>query len=427
MKRTGEVKDFNGTMFPNEKEMCRYYGIEQTTFRSRIKHGIDLKNALTVSPENIVSDHLGNKYRSLNEMCGHYNIETSTYQARIRSGMSVKDALTIPVQKQRSKKDGVVKDHLGNEYRSISEMCRKYDISLTVFCNRIKRGIDLKEALTKPSKDPVTKKSKYVSPLYAVKDFNGIEYASTSEMCRHYHIDPSVFTRRIQKGMDFKDALTKPTQNKVCDHLGNSYKNLKEMCDKYGVSFNTYLRRIKAGKSVEEALTGAVTNVSVDHLGNRFRTFEEMCRFHGVEDSTVRYRLSHGRSLAEALTEGAKLDKDDIRSKEKIVVSGDIVTDCFGTRFDTVEEMCKAYHVKRNSYIGRIKAGYTKEEALRLIPFIGSRIHDLKIDDHLFIKKCICEKSIGSGCYDCIMDGKNILLMRDEIVEYCKTHIMKKQ
>jgi hypothetical protein len=42
------------------------------------------------------TDHLGNEYPSITAMCKAYNIPTQTYGMRIKQGWSVKDALTTP-------------------------------------------------------------------------------------------------------------------------------------------------------------------------------------------------------------------------------------------------------------------------------------------------------------------------------------------
>ena len=45
-----------------------------------------------------------------------------------------------------------VKDHLGNEYMSVMDMCIHYHISASTFYNRRNRGWDLEKALTTPMK-----------------------------------------------------------------------------------------------------------------------------------------------------------------------------------------------------------------------------------------------------------------------------------
>lgn len=67
-----------------------------------------------------VKDHLGNEYKSISEMCRHYGINLNSYKNRIESGMSLEKSLTTPVAVRcRGKK---YTDHFGNVFNSLSEM-----------------------------------------------------------------------------------------------------------------------------------------------------------------------------------------------------------------------------------------------------------------------------------------------------------------
>ena len=61
---------------------------------------------------------------------------------RRKHGWSLEEALT-----GKKKPDPVI-DHLGNEYKSKTEMCKAYGVRLDVYCQRRKRGWSLEEALT---------------------------------------------------------------------------------------------------------------------------------------------------------------------------------------------------------------------------------------------------------------------------------------
>ena len=43
-------------------------------------------------------DHLGNVFKSVNDMCKNYGINTRTFRSRIIAGLSVRDALTLKVK-----------------------------------------------------------------------------------------------------------------------------------------------------------------------------------------------------------------------------------------------------------------------------------------------------------------------------------------
>lgn len=89
-------------------------------------------------------------------------------------------------------------DHLGNEYPSVKEMCRKYDLNYNMFCARVKRGWTIEEAVLGRK--------------------------------RHGSV--------------------------CCDHLGNKYPSIKALCEAYGISIHQYRYRWEAGWSVESILMG---------------------------------------------------------------------------------------------------------------------------------------------------------------------------
>lgn len=115
-------KDHKSNEYGSIKEMCSSYGISTSTFNRRIKLGWDLKSALTeeVHDESWKGrkcrDHLGNLYSSVERMCMAYGIDESVFRTRIRLGWSLEDAL------KRDVKSNICEDHLGNRYRSTTDM-----------------------------------------------------------------------------------------------------------------------------------------------------------------------------------------------------------------------------------------------------------------------------------------------------------------
>lgn len=65
-------------------------------------------------------DHLGNEFESVSAMCNYYEIPLSKFNSRISLGWSLEKALTY-------KKDKIV-DHLGNEFKSYSSLYKFYGV-----------------------------------------------------------------------------------------------------------------------------------------------------------------------------------------------------------------------------------------------------------------------------------------------------------
>ena len=94
------------------------------------------------------SDHLGNIYGSIKSMCTHWNISPETFTRRIRvCHLSLEEALTRPV-----KHNGGLKctDHLGEEFFSVTSMCKHWGVARNLYEYRISHNWSLEEALSTP-------------------------------------------------------------------------------------------------------------------------------------------------------------------------------------------------------------------------------------------------------------------------------------
>lgn len=206
----------------------------------------------------MVKDHLGKEYRSERAMLRAYNIGRTNYATRIKNGWSMEKALTTPSEYTGDTK---VKDHLGQEYNTKTEMCEVYDINCATYLKRKKKGMSTEEALTKP----VKKRAENIT------DHLGKTYPSKRAMARAYGMAHTTYIQRIKNGMSVKDALTIPggkTQDelKVYDHNGTEFESKKKMLKYYKISPNTYNNRVNAKMSLEEILTTPPREKSKNHI-----------------------------------------------------------------------------------------------------------------------------------------------------------------
>ena len=146
------------------------------------------------------TDHLGNHFKSVSAMTKHWDISRTTYLSRINMGWSVEKALTFTIREE-SKPKGCVVDHLGNEFKSLSQMLKHWGISLATYYNRThKEGLSMEEALTKP-----------IAKTYSfqeVTDHLGNSFPTKSEMSAHWGISKSTFDGRLRRGWSLEEALT---------------------------------------------------------------------------------------------------------------------------------------------------------------------------------------------------------------------------
>lgn len=275
-------------------------------------------------------DHFGNEYNSIEDMCKVYGVRNCTYYSRPKAGWSLKETLENKREferrggaKNRNKK---CVDHLGNEYESFHELLDAYHMSNETYYRRKKAGHTLEEILTGKNCN-----HNYVGP-------DGVKYRSAQEMCETYHITKAMYYARVKRGYSKMEALT-----------GKSVDN-------YDIADNN----------------PAKSKTCTDHLGNKYDTIGEMCRAYHIKQSTFNSRLSYGFTLEEALTKNTKDTYNSENPKQCI--------DHLGNKYDRIVDMLEAYSISKSVYYYKLKKGYTIKEILTKAKHYS---HARKCTDHL--------------------------------------------
>lgn len=298
-----EAIDHLNNKFNSIKDMCDYWGIDITNYYSRYcKMGWSLEKSLVTPINNYkhlycIKDHLGNKFNTIKEMCNYWGISQNLYTDRVSRGWSLEKSLTYPIKNKIQ-----VIDHLGNSFNSIKEMCDCWGLKYYLYFQRKHLNWSLERILTDKGN--------------ICKDHLGNQFNSKVDMCKYWNIDYNIFSGRIRCGMSLEKALTKGLN--ICkDHLGNVYKYDYDMCDYWGINYNTYKTRIRNGMSKELALTLPVINKSAhkhkykdfqlpkpikDHLNKEFDTVFDMCNYWKIRECIFVHRMKRGYTLEESLT-----------------------------------------------------------------------------------------------------------------------------
>lgn len=89
-------------------------------------------------------------------------------------------------------------------------------------------------------------------PVYKIGD----AIFTLSEISKIANINRSTLSARLKNGMSIEEAITKPLagHNTVGKHTGS----LRELAEIYGIKFPTLIARLQRGMSLEEALTKPV-------------------------------------------------------------------------------------------------------------------------------------------------------------------------
>lgn len=168
-------------------------------------------------------------------MCNAYGISLTDYCNRVHKGWDLCDILTKECDTEIL---DIVYDHKGTAYSSIVNMCEAYGTSAQVYLSRIKLGWSVQKALTDHIK---RRKFKNKKPVY---DFKGNAYRTQVEMCIHYGIDPTIYRTRIKAGWSEERALTTPTRSisLINDKDGTKYNNESTITQEDNCMIKVYIQ-----------------------------------------------------------------------------------------------------------------------------------------------------------------------------------------
>jgi hypothetical protein len=360
----------------------------------------------------MIVDHLGQNFKTKKEMCGYWGVSYNVYYKRRATGWKLDEALTTPV-KAKVKNSFVTVDHLGNEFKTVKEMCNYWGISLKSYSRRrCVNGLSLEEALT--MRRGVGRSS--------VTDHKGVTYALKRDMAAAYGLHISTLMARLARGWSVERALTENVKEHsnayngsgiegavVCPD-GIKYKDVVAMCKHYGVSTQTFNNRRKRGLSVEQSLSGetVIKGGVVALNGTWFPNLTALCKAQGLDFRHVFARINNGLSLDAALKEGesrkngskykiqklicpagveyafstfAKKNNMSWLSLKKKLQEGLSVSEIQemlesrggkvicpkGVKYESETKMAAAYGLLAPTYFSRKYKGWATEEALGLI------------------------------------------------------------
>lgn len=204
-------KDHLDNEYPNIKQMCKHYDIHPATYYARIKNGWSIEDALTTpagvskysEKRGYIKDHKGNLFINTTEMCKLYRIPYEAYRSRIKNGWSIEDALTKPlIGPCKSTKAKPIIDHEGNSFSSERQLCEFWDISRYSYRNLVHNLQWSSEDAINHLLNSKRKKSKHDTITFYNKTF-----ANLSELCDEFNVDKNNYYYRINAGWSQEEAL----------------------------------------------------------------------------------------------------------------------------------------------------------------------------------------------------------------------------
>ena len=407
---------YKGKSYNSVYEACKKLKFPYYLALSRLAKGESVENAffkgkLTPKTNEIIVDK--KKYRNLEEARRKLNPKKSSrnVQWRFRQGWPIKEALGL---KKHERKDKTKIKFKGKTYESYSALARAYGMSADLFIRRIKspkykHKFSVAEALG-------VKKIKgkgFIKPLV----IKGKQFHTMSAAAKHYDYSPTTVNAKLLKGWSPEQALGLKKrkgfhpesigivyiiQNKInkkiyigasLGTLANRWKwhteksilkkrkkgSIAEAIYKFGKK-NFKKRILKRLKNVSElskferryikkfnSMSPIGYNLSTGGIGygnlgrkvkiagKKFRTLKEVAKHFNINSGTFLSRLYAGRTLEQA-TGLKKYNKIPINNRQVKID---------GRKFNSIRDAAKYYGLKDNTVRNRIAKGWSVKKALK--------------------------------------------------------------
>ena len=234
--------DHKGKKFGSKIEMVKAYGIPYDVYYERIKAGYSLKDALesTHVDDNSVYDHLGNKYTDLDIMCDAWDISKEVYLNNYAKGLTKEECLTgrtVDFPKKEVDVDAL--------YRQIEDLMAEQEETAKIMLDNIKAILypDGLCRINNPQKRKI------------VKDHTGKVHKTEMDMCQAWGVNYTTFRRRLRYHWSVYFALTHEENHPFVDHAGNVYTYYRQLANAYGLTPAGLEKRMNSGMNLKDALT----------------------------------------------------------------------------------------------------------------------------------------------------------------------------
>jgi hypothetical protein len=261
-----------------------------------------------------VKDHLGNEFKSIRAMAIVYGLSGNVVSKRLRAGWNLERALSNEDMRTRGNRTTYVVCHKGIKHTNFRTLCDHYGVKYTTFYSRKKKGMTLEQCVFSGQNNTMSKR---VCRGIAVYDHKGIGYVSKTEMCLAWGFtDASLVASRLKGGMTLREALETPVRRymtKIICTAGIEHASVAKFARYYGIIGREDIRRavdmLAMGKSVEEVIR--IIPKTICPKGVEYGTEREMCEAYGVKPYVYwGRRKKSGWRLCEALElSGRGIDK----------------------------------------------------------------------------------------------------------------------
>ncbi len=137
-------------------------------------------------------------------------------------------------------------------------------------------------------------------------EYDGVIYPSLSALAREKHVPYAAMCDRLRMGMDLKQALQSNQRNRTIEYAGKVYPSIKALAEEQQRVYSTLKARLERGMSVEEALLNTRfyggRGYPVEYAGKLYPSLRSLSIEQRIPYQTLRNRLWRGMTVEEALS-----------------------------------------------------------------------------------------------------------------------------
>ena len=347
-----------GKTFKSISEACRYYNLEFNLVNNRLYKGWSIEEAFGLKYRNDNYKEItveGKTFKSIAEAAKYYNLRLDLVHNRLRRGSTIKDAFT------KDSNPAIEYKYLnltifGKTFKYIVEAAEYYNINYGVIYRRLENGWSIEDGVSIPVKEGVVGKTITVG---------NNEFVSISEAARYYNLDNGKIYYRLKNGWTIDEAfeLVKKEKATIKPIIveGVSYKSITEACKHYNLDPKRIIYRLNNGWSVEEAFgfvekEKIVEPITITVEGRTYNSIAEACKHYNLRSGKVYGRINRGWSIEEAFE---LVKRDNNRNNKEIIVNGIV--------FKSLAEACKHYNLNYSTIKNRLHVGWSIEEGFELV------------------------------------------------------------
>lgn len=173
-------------------------------------------------------------------------VSESVVYRNISKGWSPEEALGLIERKHKKSINQVAHEIDNAAFPSTAAMCRYFNVTVSTYECRVRRGYTKKQALSIEPKPKLKSNNKKT-------DVNGVKFDSLISVATQYNLPLRLVYDRFEKGLR-DDDLIAPIKDTKIEVNGTVYDTKVMAARAFGINESTFYNRLNMGWSIEQAL-----------------------------------------------------------------------------------------------------------------------------------------------------------------------------